>query len=126
MIVVFQSGMLAGCEIGVQQDEESVTGYVHVDPSDPAKNRRFKLITEFTDGFPMPGGNFSPVVGDKYAVFGMKMPDAYVRDDATKSGASWDLFREAIRYKYENEDYRFTFKGLWKWKWIWNRKWIWK
>jgi hypothetical protein len=111
MIVVFQTGMLAGREIGVQQNEESVTGYVHVDPSDPTKNRRFKLITEYVDGYTMPGGNFSPVVGDKYAVFGMKMPDAYVRDDATKSGASWDLFREAIRYKYENEDYRFTFKG---------------
>jgi hypothetical protein len=111
MIVVFQTGMLSGREIGVLQDEESVTGYVHVDPSDPSKNRRFKLITEYVDGYPMPGSNFSPIVGDKYAVFGMKMPDAYVREDATKSGASWDLFREAVRYKYENEDYRFTFKG---------------
>lgn len=111
MIVVFQTGMLSGREIGVLQDETTVTGYIHVDPSDPTKNRRFKLITEFVDGFPMPGGNFSPEIGDKYAVFGMKMPDAYIQDDATKTGASWDLLREAIRYKYENEDYRFTFKG---------------
>jgi predicted small secreted protein len=111
MTVVFQTGMLAGREFAVQQEENTVSGYVHVDPSDPAKNRRFKLVTEFVDGFPMPGGNFSPVVGDKYAVFGMKMPQEYIGDNATKSGASWDLFREAVKYLYLNEDYRFTFKG---------------
>lgn len=102
MIVTFQSGRLSGRDIGIQQDDHSLTGYDHA-------TRRFQLITTEEYGAFIPDSRLA--VGDKYACFGMTMPAAYIRDDATKSGASWDLFREAVRYKYENEEYRFTFKG---------------
>ena len=32
-------------------------------------------------------------------------------DNATKTGASWDMFREAVRYLYEREERQFTFIG---------------
>ncbi|MDD4729465.1 MAG: hypothetical protein PHN55_12045, partial [Dysgonamonadaceae bacterium] len=54
---------------------------------------------------------------DTYAVYGIMLPDAYISDNETKTGASWDMFREAARYLYENEDQKFTFtgelQGLW-------------
>ena len=52
-----------------------------------------------------------PEVGDKYAVFNISLPTAYVCDNATKTGASWDMFREAVRYLYEREERQFTFSG---------------
>lgn len=104
MTVIFQSGMLAGKEFEIQQNETRVFGYVHAE-------RRFKVVEQLIDGEPMPKGKFLPAVGDKYAVFGISLPDAYVCDDLTKSGASWDMFREAAKYLYENEEPKFTFTG---------------
>ena len=50
-------------------------------------------------------------MGDTYAVFGCSLPDAYVCDNATRTGASWEMFREAVRVKYENEVERYTFSA---------------
>ncbi|MEG2061911.1 MAG: hypothetical protein RRY33_08660, partial [Alistipes sp.] len=104
MTIIFQSGMLSGKEFDIQQEEKSVSGYVHTE-------RRFKIVEQEVDGEPMPKGNYMPVVGDTYAVFGMMLPDAYICDNTTKTGASWDLFREGAKYLYENEDQQFTFTG---------------
>ena len=98
MTVIFQSGMLAGKEFDVAYDHD---------------DRRFEISPTEIDGITMPStsSGYYPKVGDTYAVFHCALPDAYICDDDTKSGASWDMFREGVRYLYENEDTQFTFTG---------------
>ena len=38
-------------------------------------------------------------------------------DNDSKTGASWDMMREAVRYLYEHEDQEFTFTGTLQAKW---------
>lgn len=102
--IVFQSGMLAGKEFALMQSEDALTGYAHAE-------RRFKLVSEKIDGEYMPNAVFTPAVGDKYIVVGIQLPDAYVCDNTNKTGASWDMFRKAAKYLYENEDDHFDFSG---------------
>lgn len=102
--VIFQSGMLAGKEFDIVQEENTMSGYIHA-------SRRFKLVQQIVDGLPMPTGNFIPHYGDTYAVFGISLPSAYVRYDPNKTGASWDMFREAVKYMYDNETDKFSFTG---------------
>ena len=96
MTVIFQTGMLAGKELE--------TSYDHA-------TRRFALVPQEIDGVTMPDELFKPVAGDKYAVFGIQLPDAYVCDNTTKTGGSWDMMKQACKYLYENEDPRFSFTG---------------
>ena len=97
MKVIFQSGNLTGREFDLK--------YKH-------DGRRFELVQTTYDGIAMPGGTvYIPKVGDTYAVFGCSLPDAYVCDNATRTGASWEMFREAVRVKYENEVERYTFSA---------------
>lgn len=101
-VVKFESGMLAGKEFDIVQTDSALTGYVHAE-------RRFKLVPQEIDGVTMPNDTFKPAIGDKYAVFGIHLPDAYIED--TDTGAEWKMFREAAKYMYENEDPRFSFTG---------------
>ncbi|MEA4950522.1 MAG: hypothetical protein VB068_12910, partial [Petrimonas sp.] len=103
-IIKFESGALAGREFDIEQTDTDLTGYLHAE-------RRFKIVPAELDGHIMPGGVFVPAVGDKYAIFNISMPTAYISDNATKTGASWDMFREAVRYFAENENDRFRFSG---------------
>lgn len=96
MTVIFQSGMLAGKEFEAK--------YIH-------KERKFQLVPQEVDGVMMPNDVYKPIIGNKYAVFGIQLPDAYVCDNDTKTGASWDMFREGAKFLYENEDQKFTFTG---------------
>lgn len=97
MTVIFQSGMLSGKEFEVK--------YTHV-------GRKLEIIPQEIDGITMPDGNtWMPKAGDKYAVFGIQLPEAYISDNSTRTGASWDVFREAVKYLYEHEDKMFTFTG---------------
>lgn len=98
MTVIFQSGMLAG------SNKEFEVKYIH-------KERKFLITPQEIDGQIMPNDIYKPNLGDKYAVFGIQLPDAYICNNSTKEGASWDMFREAAKYLYENEDPKFTFKG---------------
>lgn len=98
MTVIFQSGMLAG------SNKEFEVKYVH-------KERKFLITPQEIDGQIIPNDIYKPNLGDKYAVFGIQLPDAYICNNSTKEGASWDMFREAAKYLYENEDPKFTFKG---------------
>ncbi|WP_459186662.1 hypothetical protein ACGE0T_10785 [Parabacteroides sp. APC149_11_2_Y6] len=102
--IIFQSGKLAGREFDIMQSKDDLTGYDHA-------TRTFKLVSMQEDGMNLPNEHLCPSVGDKYAVFNISLPEAYVCDNVTKSGASWDMFREAAQYMYENEDNPFTFKG---------------
>ena len=96
MTVIFQTGRLAGREFDVK--------YVH-------DGRKFEIVSSEQDGMTLPNASLYPEVGDKYAVFNISLPAAYVCDNATKTGASWDMFREAVRYLYEREERQFTFIG---------------
>lgn len=96
-IIRFQTGMLSG-------EKEFEFKYIH-------DERRFELVPQEIDGVVMPGGAYAPAVGDTYAVFGISLPDEYVCDNESQTGASWDMFREAAKHLYENEDQKFTFSG---------------
>lgn len=102
--IIFQKGMLAG------DDKQLEFKYNH-------SERRFELVPQEIDGVTMPNETFSPAVGDTYAIFGIMLPDSYICNNTDKTGASWDMFREAARKLYENEDQKFTFtgtlQGLW-------------
>lgn len=102
LTVIFQSGMLAGKEFEAK--------YIHAD-------RRFEIVPQEIDGIVMPGGDYIPQSGDRYAVFGCMLPDAYINDESTKTGAEWDMMREAVKVLYEREDVRFTINanldGIW-------------
>lgn len=102
--IIFQKGMLAG------DDKQFEFKYNH-------SERRFELVPQKIDGVTMPNETFSPAVGDTYAIFGIMLPDSYICNNTDKTGASWDMFREAARKLYENEDPKFTFtgtlQGLW-------------
>jgi len=102
MTVVFQTGMLAGREFEVKYYHNAVKGKVA---------RRFEIVPADIDGQTMPNATFSPKAGDKYAVFKCMLPSAYICDNATKTGASWDMFRAAAKYLFDNEDLKFTFTG---------------
>ena len=96
--IIFQSGMLAGKEFEYK--------YKHGE-------RRFEIVPQEIDGIimPDPATGYMPATGDDYAVFGIRLPKQYFFDNTTKTGASWDMFREAAKKLYECEDPKFTFKG---------------
>ena len=104
MTIIFQSGMLAG------SDKEFEVKYYHDSVKGKAA-RRFEIVPTVIDGQTMPNTTFSPKAGDKYAVFKCMLPTAYISDNATKTGASWDMFRAAVKYLFDNEDLKFTFTG---------------
>ena len=102
MTIIFQSGMLAGREFEVKYYHEAVKNKAA---------RRFEIVPAELDGQTMPNATFAPKAGDKYAVFKCMLPDSYIRDDETKTGASWDMFRAAVKYLFNNEEQKFTFTG---------------
>lgn len=111
--IIFQSGILAGREFDLEQTDDALTGYIHKEDVDgvmvPA--RRFKIVPTEIDGYVMPGGVFVPAVGDKYAIFNISMPEAYISDDVSKTGASWDMFRDVVKVFAREEEDKFTFTG---------------
>lgn len=102
MTIIFQSGMLAGREFEVKYYHEAVKNKAA---------RRFEIVPAELDGQTMPNATFAPKAGDKYAVFKCMLPDSYIRDDETETGASWDMFRAAVKYLFDNEEQKFTFTG---------------
>ena len=97
MVIYFESGMLSGREFEVQK-------YDHT-------QKRFQLVPKEEDGVTMPNDIFKPAIGDEYSVYNMQMPNAYICDNATQSGASWEMMKEACKYLYENRADLFTFTG---------------
>ena len=97
MLIYFESGMLSGREFEVQK-------YDH-------NQKRFQLVPKEEDGVTMPNDIFKPAIGDEYSAYNMQMPNAYICDDNTKTGASWEMMKEACKYLYENRTDMFTFTG---------------
>ena len=117
MTIIFQDGMLAGKEFECKYIHEAVT-ITNPDGTTYTKAaRRFEIVPQEIDGIVMPNSTYAPASGGKYIVFGCSLPDSYVCDNVNKIGASWDMFREGVRYLYEHEEQKFTFtgtlQGLW-------------
>lgn len=112
MTIIFQSGMLAGKEFDVK--------YKH-------DERKFELVPQEIDGVTMPNETYRPnadaAAPDTYAVFGCMLPDDYICNNTEKTGASWDMFREAAKALYECEDQKFTFSGQLQALWA-KRNWL--
>lgn len=109
LTIVFQTGMLAGKEFGAS--------YIHNGPTDSTK-RLFQIRPQEYDGVMMPGGNYIPQVGDKYAVFGVALPESYLADNDTKTGASWEMLRKCVKHLYEAEKPQYSFTGELSSKWL--------
>lgn len=87
--VVFQSGNLASREFDIND-------YNH-------EGRRFKLVSEWVDGFRMPAGPvYHPSAGNTFIVVGVSLPSEYV------SEAEGKALREAVKYLYEHEEQKVT------------------
>ena len=93
--ITFQTGNLAGRTF-------DISGYIH-------SERKFQLVPVNEDGVNYPNPTFAPQAGDKYIVFGCALPNSYIRDDATRSGASWEMLKEAVKYLWEREEQQITF-----------------
>ena len=106
MTVIFQSGMLAGREFEVKYYHKAKT----IKGVQKAA-RRFEIVPQEIDGQTMPNATFAPREGDKYAVFNCRLPQSYICDNEAKMGASWEMFREAVKYLFDNEEQKFTFTG---------------
>lgn len=103
MTIRFQSGMLVGKEFDIQK-------YYHEAKGEKAA-RRFEIVPQEIDGQTMPNDTFAPAIGDTYAIFNCTLPDAYICDNTTKTGAEWDMFRAAVKYMFDNEEMQFSFTG---------------
>lgn len=97
-ILKFQTGDLAGREFELKQTEKALSGYHH-------KERRFELVPKEQDGFIMPSPEWSPHVGDKYAIFGIALPQEYIER------AEHNLLEEAIRTLDDRRRPQYTFEG---------------
>ena len=106
MSIIFQSGMLAGRELEVKYHHKAKT----VNGVQKAA-RRFEIVPQEIDGITMPNETFAPRTGDQYAVFKVMLPQAYICDNATKTGAEWDMLKAAVKHLFDNEEQKFTFTG---------------
>lgn len=89
--IIPQSGMLA-------EHEFEISKYTH-------SERRFELVPITDANIQMPKGEFIPAVGDKYVVFNMKMPQAYIDE------AELNLLKKGVAYLYEESKQKFIITG---------------
>lgn len=96
--ITFQTGRLAGRTFDIAQDKD-VLKYDHA-------TKRFQLVSVEEDGMRLPEPKvFYPAVGDKYAVFGVRLPDEYI----TK--AETELLNASVRYFHEALQPKVTYKA---------------
>ena len=96
--ITFQTGRLAGRTFDIAQDKD-VLKYDHA-------TKRFQLVSVEEDGMKLPEPKvFYPSVGDKYAVFGVRLPDEYI----TK--AETELLNASVRYFHEALQPKVTYKA---------------
>lgn len=96
--ITFQTGRLAGRTFDIAQDKDALK-YDHA-------TKRFQLVSVEEDGMKLPEPKvFYPAVGDKYAVFGVRLPDEYI----TK--AETELLSASVRYFHEALQPKVTYKA---------------
>lgn len=102
MTMTFQTGELAGRTFDVKYYHDPITDrYGRISPG-----RRFEIVPQEIDGVTMPGGDvFIPRPGDTYAVFNVMMPQEYI------DKAEMDMLKAAVKYKFDNEEQKFSFTG---------------
>ena len=120
MTIIFQTGMLVGKEFEVKYIHEPI---VNEEGKTEKDGRRFEIVPQEIDGMMMPNEIYCPKANDTYAVFNVSLPDAYVCNNSDKTGASWEMFRDAVRYFYEHEESEFTFSGTLDGIWA-KKKWL--
>ena len=101
MTVIFQTGALAGREFEVDF-VKSYGGTVV---------NRFKIAPATIDEVDMPSASFVPVQGDKYIVFHCSLPQSYINDQDTHTGAEWEVLRKAVAYLWDSCQPRFSISG---------------
>ena len=109
--IVFQSGELSGREFDLETDNDGNIKCEVTTTESGITGWKFQIVPSEIDGITMPGGSFIPKAGDTFRIFGIQLPYEYIADGETKSGASWEMFREGVKYLYSKEDRRFTFTG---------------
>lgn len=89
--IVFQSGMLAGKEF-------RINGYNHT-------YRKFVIAQQAIDGVYMPSDEFPVTAGDKYAIYGISVPEAFITE------ASRAMLVKAIEELLRVEQPRYLYTG---------------
>lgn len=96
--IAFQTGRLAGRSFDLSQDADTLK-YDHA-------TKRFQLVSIEEDGLTLPEpSTFYPAVGDKYAVFGVRLPSEYI------ATAEEELMKSAARYLHEELRPKVTYKA---------------
>lgn len=96
--IAFQTGRLAGRSFDLSQDADTLK-YDHA-------TKRFQLVSIEEDGLTLPEpSTFYPAVGDKYAVFGVRLPNEYI------ATAEEELMKSAVRYLHEELRPKVTYKA---------------
>lgn len=106
--IVFQSGMLSGKEFDLATDSNG-----NLICTQENGKWRVEIVPQDIDGITMPDKNsgYLPTAKDKFKVFNIQLPDEYISDNSTKTGAEWDLLRYAVKHMYANEDQQYTITG---------------
>lgn len=116
LTVIFQTGMLAGREFSATFCKAAKTALVDGVEVVQRPANRFELVRENFNGLELPNAIFRPNASgsgpnDTYIVVNCYLPDSYICDKATFSGAEIEMLREAARYLYQNKDIQLSFKG---------------
>ena len=116
LTVIFQTGMLAGREFSATFCKAAKTAIVDGVEVVQRPANRFELVRENFNGLELPNAIFRPNASgsgpnDTYIVVNCYLPDSYICDKATFSGAEIEMLREAARYLYQNKDIQLSFKG---------------
>lgn len=116
LTVIFQTGMLAGREFSATFRKAAKTALVDGVEVVQRPANRFELVRENFNGLELPNAIFRPNASgsgpnDTYIVVNCYLPQSYICDLATFSGAEIEMLREAARYLYQNKDIQLTFKG---------------
>lgn len=101
MTVIFQTGALAGREFDVSFTKRKGDAIVN----------RFEIAPATIDEVDMPSASFAPADGDKYIVFHCSLPQSYVNNPDTHTGAEWDVLRKAVAYLWDSCRPRFSISG---------------
>lgn len=101
MTVIFQTGALAGREFDVAFTKSKAGVVVN----------RFAIVPATIDEVDMPSASFAPVAGDKYIVFHCSLPQSYINDQDTHTGAEWEVLRKAVAYLWDSCQPRFSVSG---------------
>ena len=117
--ITFQSGMLGGKTFDLATNDNGVIVCEQVKEGDTHIGWKLQIVPTEIDGLMMPGEQgYIPADKDTLRVFGITLPDNYICDNENRKGASWEMFREAVKYMYDNEDKKFTFTGELHPKWV--------